>query len=148
MKILIAWVLLISSAFAQFSAPIERKDGAKRAEEFREAIRENIRPELQEILAPIVAAIRYAENGGAGKEFGILNSKADTYRKQAGWCAATVQKNWDRWVESGRKVDFITFLGNRYCPVGAENDPSGLNQHWIKNVTTFYIQFFKEGGGQ
>ena len=36
MKILIAWVLLISSAFAQFSAPIERKDGAKRAEEFRE----------------------------------------------------------------------------------------------------------------
>ena len=49
-------------------------------------------------------------------------------------CAATVQKTYDRWKKAGSPGDFITFLGKRYCPVGAENDPNGLNRHWIRNV--------------
>ena len=140
MRTVLMILMLVLPLFGQ--SPIEKKDGKVADAAFEEAIRENIRPELQDTLRPIVAAIRYAENGGAGKEFGILNPKANTYRKQAGWCAATVQKNWDRWVESGRKVDFITFLGNRYCPVGAENDPNGLNKNWVKNVTQFYCEFY------
>ena len=94
------------------------------------------KPELLSILF----AIRTAENGRAGIEFGVLNPKAvdqpNSLRVQAGWCAATISKNYKRWTDSpnGWRVDFITFLGNRYCPVGADNDPNGLNKHWIPNV--------------
>jgi hypothetical protein len=139
MKIMIALIMLCLPLFGQ--SPIERKDGKEAEKAFEAAIQENIRPELQEQLRPIVAAIRYAENGGAGKEFGILNSKANTYRKQAGWCAATVQKNWDRWMKAGCKEAFIDYLGKIYCPVGAENDPNGLNAHWVKNVRHWYWEF-------
>ena len=34
--------------------------------------------------------------------------------------------------------DFISFLGSRYCPVGAKNDPRGLNRNWISNVRRIY----------
>lgn len=121
---------------------ILKKDGQDKALEYKDAIEVNIRPECRDILAPIVAAIRYAENGGKGKEYGILHPRVKpTYRSQAGWCAATVQKNYDRWVKAGRKGEFIVFLGNRYCPVGAENDPNGLNKNWVKNVR-FYVDKF------
>jgi hypothetical protein len=124
------------------SSAIRAKDGAAAAAKFDDAVRVNIRPELRDQLAPIVAAIRHAENGAAGREYGVLGAgvrrdmkrKGDTYRPQAGWCAATVQKTFDRWKKAGSPGDFITFLGKRYCPVGAENDPNGLNRHWIKNV--------------
>jgi len=121
---------------------ILQKDGQTAAEAFQDAIEVNIRPECRDMLAPIVAAIRYAENGGKGKEYGILHPRVKpTYRSQAGWCAATVQKNYDRWVKAGSKGEFIVFLGNRYCPVGAENDPNGLNKNWVKNVR-FYVDKF------
>ena len=92
------------------------------------------RPELICILF----AIRTAENGRKGIEFGVLHPRAvdqpNSLRVQAGWCAATISKNYKRWTDSGENTDFITFLGNRYCPVGADNDPNGLNKYWISNV--------------
>jgi len=117
------------------------KDGLTKATEYVNAIRDNIRPELHSKLAPYVSAIRYAENGGKGREYGILHKRVKpTYRSQAGWCAATVQKNYDRWVKAGSKGEFVVFLGKRYCPVGAKNDPNGLNKHWIKNVRKLYAK--------
>lgn len=114
---------------------IEAKDGVECAKQFQDAVEVNIRPELRAELAPIVAAIRYAENGGKGREYGILHPRVKpTYRSQAGWCAATVQKNYDRWLKADTKLSFIEFLGHRYCPIGADNDPDGLNKHWIQNV--------------
>ena len=92
-------------------------------------------------LAPIVAAIRYAENGKT-YQYGIIHKRCPKgYRPQAGWCAATVQKNYDRWHKAGAKGEFITYLGGIYCPVGAKNDPTGLNKHWIKNVNKFNRRF-------
>lgn len=121
------------------SRAIEAKDGKAAAAKFEDAIRVNIRAELRAELAPIVAAIRHAENGRAGREYGILHPKAlgKDYRTQAGWCAATVQKTYDRWTRAGKPGDFVTYLGKRYCPVGADNDPQGLNRHWVKNVTAW-----------
>ena len=29
---------------------------------------------------------------------------------------------------------FVTFLGARWAPVGAANDPQGLNRNWVPNV--------------
>ena len=121
------------------SDAIKCKDGAAHAAQFEDAVRVNIRPELRAKLAPIVAAIRHAENGRAGREYGVLHPKAlgKSYRTQAGWCAATVQKHYDRWVKAGKKGDFLESLARRYCPVGADNDPTGLNKHWLKNVTAW-----------
>ena len=123
------------------SEAIKAKDGKACALAFEDAIKVNIRPELRTKLAPYVAAIRYAENGGKGREYGILHKRVKpTYRSQAGWCAATVQKNFDRWVKAGKRGEFVVFLGKRYCPVGADNDPNGLNKHWIRNVRKFHAR--------
>lgn len=32
----------------------------------------------------------------------------------------------------------IAKIGGTYAPVGAANDPNGLNKHWIPNITKFY----------
>jgi hypothetical protein len=131
----------VASAQTPYDA-IKAKDGKAHAEQFQDAVNENIRPALRGELAPLVAAIRYAENGRAGREYGILHPRVKpTYRSQAGWCAATVQKNYDRWVKAGRKGEFVVFLGNRYCPIGADNDPNNLNRHWIGNVRKFHARF-------
>jgi len=132
---LLITTLLLSLAQTTAYDAILAKDGKACADAFQDAIEVNIRPECRDMLAPVVASIRHAENGGKGREYGILHPRVKpTYRSQAGWCSATVQKNYDRWVKAGRKGDFISFLGARYCPVGADNDPTGLNKHWIKNV--------------
>ena len=144
MKTIALLLCLTSPALAQSNAhkAIEAKDGKACAAQFDDAINVNIRPELRTKLAPIVAAIRYAENGGKGREYGILHKRVKpTYRSQAGWCAATVQKHYDRWVKAGRKGEFVVSLGARYCPVGAENDPDNLNRHWVGNVKKFQKKF-------
>lgn len=126
------------TAQAASSAAIRGKDGWQSAAQFNAAIIANVDPAMRARLTPIVAAIRFAENGGPGREYGILHPRVEpTYRSQAGWCAATVQKNWDRWGGAGSPGSFIAFLGARYCPIGADNDPTGLNSHWVSNVNHF-----------
>lgn len=102
-----------------------------------EAVGENVRPELQADGVKLLRAIRRAEAGGPGREFGIMNAKANTLRKQAGWCAATFQKNWDRWSATDRAVPFLVFFAGRYAPEGVANDPDQLNQFWLGNVIIF-----------
>ena len=139
----LALLLLAVPALAETpTQAIASKDGKACAVLFDDAVRVNIRPELRTKLAPYVAAIRYAENGRAGREYGILHPRVDpTYRSQAGWCAATVQKNYDRWVKAGRKGEFVTFLGGRYCPLDDPRDKDKLNRHWIPNVKKFKKRF-------
>jgi len=79
----------------------------------------------------ILMAIRKAENGGEGMEFGIMNPEANTLDKQAGWCAASIVKSRARWVKAGKPEDFIIFMGRRYCPP----DAHPLNVNWVGNVT-------------
>ena len=142
MRFIAALLLCLTCNAQNYYDAIVLKDGLDNATEYVDAIRVNIRPKLHSELAPIVSAIRYAENGGKGREYGILHKRVKpTYRSQAGWCAATVQKNYDRWVKAGKHGKFINFLGRVYCPVGAKNDPKGLNVHWIRNVTKFVSRF-------
>ena len=143
------WIFLLGiapAAFADGYSAIKAKDGTAAAAHFQDAVRVNIRPELRAELAPIVAAIRHAENGRAGREYGILHPKAlgKSYRTQAGWCAATVQKHYDRWTKAGSRGDFLESLARRYCPVGAGNDPTGLNRHWLKNVRHWRDRIVKQ----
>lgn len=88
----------------------------------------------------ILFAIRKAENGGENLAFGVMDKRANTFDLQAGWCAATIKKNYQRWEDAGKPDDYITFLGNRYCPVNKEGlslKENELNKYWIGNVKSW-----------
>lgn len=44
-----------------------------------------------------------------------------------------------RYFDKG--LDTIEKIGAVYCPVGATNDPTGVNQYWIPSVTKFYNEY-------
>jgi hypothetical protein len=81
----------------------------------------------------IANAIYLAEGGAkTSHPYGILKKYKTTTPRQA--CINTIRhakKDWDG------KGDFVAFLGSRYCPVGASNDPMGLNVNWVRNVNYF-----------
>lgn len=78
----------------------------------------------------IANAIYFAEGGAATRHpYGILKKYKTTTPRQA--CINTIKHARRDWNGKG---DFIEFLGSRYCPVGAANDPTGLNKNWVKNV--------------
>lgn len=84
----------------------------------------------------VVDAIYLAEGGAKTRHpFGILSVKCDGYDECREVCYRTVRNNYHRWIKAGRNGDYLQFLANRYCPVGADNDPKGLNRHWYGNVT-------------
>lgn len=101
-----------------------------------------------DIDARFLGAIRKAENGGPGREFGILSVPAPDLDSQARVAAQTVKNNLTRFENqtglspfdsTGRYSDaFVEFLGARYAPVGAGNDPLGLNTYWVGNVESYY----------
>ena len=37
----------------------------------------------------------------------------------------------------------IAEIGAKYCPIGAANDPNGLNKYWVGGVTEFYNEYIK-----
>jgi hypothetical protein len=77
----------------------------------------------------LLFAIRLAENGGPGREMGVLTPGAMRYRGdhtkslrlQAKWAAGTIQKRYTGDLEA---------FAQRWCPV--ESHPR--NRHWRGNV--------------
>jgi len=103
-------------------------------------------------------ALRRAENGRPGREFGVLSVSAPTYEDQARWAAASIRRNVERFEAGGRTAvdpttgqytdEFIRFFSNRYAPVGAGNDPTGLNQHHAaRNLIRLYAQIAAKSHG-
>lgn len=84
----------------------------------------------------LLAAIRLAENGGPGREFGVLTPEAQrfandplrSFTTQAMWAAGTIKKRY--------RGDIDEFA-NIWAPVGVKNDPTGLNKNWPRNVKKF-----------
>lgn len=95
-----------------------------------------------------LAAVRIAESGGPGNEFGVLSiPEVDTYGEEARVAAESIRNNIGRFTQkyghspyvSGRlSLAFWNFMQERYAPRGAGNDPDDLNRHWAKNVSTYY----------
>ncbi len=96
----------------------------------------------------IVNAIYLAEGGkNAEFPFGIRSVKCSGYTECRKICRNTVKRNQQRFKKYGYKdaPDFITFLGNRYCPTqgrGLSKAEQRLKKNWIKNV-----KYFLERGG-
>jgi hypothetical protein len=88
--------------------------------------------EIEYTNEQIANAIYKAEGGAkTSHPYGILAHYKHTSPRQA--CLNTIAHA--RRDYKGK--DLISFLGSRYCPVGARNDPQGLNVNWIKNVKYF-----------
>lgn len=90
-----------------------------------------------EYFNKVVTAIGRAENS-VKYPYGIksipTNGDKDYARKI---CYNSVRNNYRRWVNAGKPEDFISFMSRRYCPIGAPDDPNGLNKNWVKNVRAF-----------
>jgi hypothetical protein len=98
----------------------------------------------------MLGAIRRAENGRQGREFGVLSPKAmgqpgDTPEisldRQAGWAAASIVSNRKRYEASDKTVPFEDFMGSRWAPPNVANDPTNLNKNWAGNVKKFKSGF-------
>ncbi len=83
-------------------------------------------------------AIYQAEGGGKAKvPYGILSVKVKDEQEARRICLNTIRNNRVRFANQNKFTDYIEFLASRYCPVGASNDPQGLNKNWVKNVKYF-----------
>lgn len=82
-------------------------------------------------------AIYRAEGGAKTRHpYGILAKYKTTTPRQA--CINTIKSGIKRYKTYKGKDDFIVFLSKTYCPIGAKNDPTGLNKNWVKNVKFYY----------
>ena len=109
----------------------------------------------------LMLAIRKAENGSEGLEFGVMHTDRynedkgymkdgifvlykDSFEKQAVHCAWTIKRNRERYKAAGAKGDFIDFLWNKYSPRKA--DP--MNENWGGNVGFYFDQFEEKSGNK
>ena len=104
------------------------------------AVERNVTDEaLRPCFVRLLRAIRKAENGRHGREFGIMDRRANDLDSQAGWWPATCFKVYLRWSagQQGVGLPYLVALRDQYAPLDAENDPNGLNENWIGNVVSF-----------
>lgn len=86
-------------------------------------------------------AIYQAEGGSKTRfPYGIVSINTHGDKELAHRiCLNTIRHKHRDWVSGGRKGRFLDYLASRYAPVGAENDPTGLNKNWIRNVE-YYLE--------
>lgn len=97
---------------------------------YEAALRNELSPE-QEIL---LFAIRKAENGPAGLEFGVMSpyAKDTNLDRQAGACAFEIKRHVPEVTEQA-----ILAFADRYCPPSV--DKQG-NENWKHNVIFWFIK--------
>ena len=77
----------------------------------------------------------YRVEGGekATYAYGIRSVHYATTNEARAICIRTVKNNYIRWQKAGCTNNYEEFLAARYCPIGADNDPKGLNRNWLNN---------------
>lgn len=85
-------------------------------------------------------AIYLAEGGAkAAHPYGIMQKYKHTSPRQA--CLNTIRHKWADFralQPQGDEDAYLAYLASRYAPIGAKNDPQGLNKNWLRNVEFFY----------
>jgi len=81
-------------------------------------------------------AIYRAEGGAKTRHpYGIFPHYKHTTPRQA--CLNTIKSAQRRFAKQTKEKDFVHFLSLTYCPIGASNDPKGLNKNWVRLVNYF-----------
>lgn len=83
-------------------------------------------------------AIYQAEDSQA-HPYGIMVKYKTTTPRQA--CINTCKHKWLDWLEAGKPGSYMEYLASKYAPIGASNDPTGLNKNWLPNVRYYYAKF-------
>ena len=97
----------------------------------------------------LLIAIRCTEQGGPGKEMGILNKQCKTLDAQVRWARNTVLSKERIYLDAQGKParsdtthlftdEFLVFFSSKYAPIGAKNDPQGLNENHLKNLRFYH----------
>jgi len=85
--------------------------------------------------AQIVNAIYIIEGGpNAQYLYGIRSVHYDDEAEARRICFNTVRNNRARFARQSKYDNYLDFLASRYCPIGAANDPRGLNVNWLRNL--------------
>lgn len=101
-------------------------------------------------LAVALMALRKAENGAPGREFGVLSTPAPTYHDQlhvAGNSFRNAERRARDLGQVTREDDglftegFLRGFSAHWAPLAAENDPHGLNANHATNLATFARSF-------
>ena len=83
-------------------------------------------------LNKVVSAIYVIEGSNKTKyPYGIKSIKTNNPKQI---CINTVRNQYIRWQQWGKTNSFEESLSQRYCPIGAKDDPTGLNKHWLGNL--------------
>lgn len=99
-----------------------------------------------------MAAIRQAENGGPGREFGVVSVDAPTYDEQLRIACLTVAHRMALYPgcahsrQNGVSImseNFIQWFAHIWAPLGVGNDPHNLNANWPSNVVHFQQEAVK-----
>lgn len=96
-----------------------------------------------------LVALRKAERGGPGREFGVLAVPAPMYEDQLRVAGNSFRNALVRYTRATRSLNardhmgffaepFLDSFSDRWAPIGAENDPKGLNRHHARNLKKFY----------
>ena len=103
------------------------------------------------LLVPVLMAIRTAENGSAGREYGVLSVSAPTYAEQLRMAMATVVHR--LWSYPGNPLtttpngelivspNWVAYFASIWAPSGVANDPTNLNANWTKDFLHAYNGF-------
>ncbi len=81
----------------------------------------------------------YKSEGGENAQYlyGIRSVKYDTPEEARQICLNTIRNQRRRHEAHVCNLSYLECLAKRYCPIGADNDPKGLNKNWLKNVRYF-----------
>ena len=104
-----------------------------------------------------IRTIRAIENGGEGKQFGVLGVGADSYQAQLEVCCTTVAHRLEIYPAnplqrcySAASVarmrytrGWISYFASIWAPIGVSNDPTKLNSNWLSNALLTYSNFIQ-----
>jgi len=101
-----------------------------------------------------VAAIRVAENGSPGRDFGVLAVDAPDYAAQLRVTCTTlrhrISEHGSSLFEYKRRLcltrGFVVWFRKIWAPDDVANDPQHLNENWVDNFWNTYLGFVDEGG--
>lgn len=114
--------------------------------------------QLRSLDPQFLRAIRQQEHGGESRYFGIIEAGVDSWQEQLNACANTVAHRLElypanplqRCFNANNQVrlrytpSFIAYFSSHYAPIGADNDPTGMNKSWYSNVLSLYQSYVME----
>jgi len=86
-----------------------------------------------DFVSHVGEAIKVAENDPTGR-FGIRSETFKSVKDDQKTLDNSVRNNRKRWEKAGKPGKFVDFMGKRWAPIGAKNDPKNLNKNWPNNV--------------